>query len=267
MFIRNQKSGRHSCLSCLQAGSSTLWCVFQVGSSGKADRNVCPTVKGFIPVQILAYVLQTVVLLLSFFMIVLILLQRGRGGGLAGAFGGAGGQSAFGAKAGDAFTRITVVVALLWAMTAGVCGIVMRKANAEGSRASGLADEKEEADKKDGELKNAPSTGGAKGDGATAPPSETSAPASTTEPVAPAAEGDQPAATEGTPAPAATEPAAPATEAPPTDEAATPAAPATTEPAQPAAPAAEATPVPAAPVSETPAATAPEAPAADAPKP
>ncbi len=51
---------------------------------------------------------------MSFFLIALVLIQRGRGGGLAGAFGGAGGQSAFGTKAGDLFTRITVVVAALW---------------------------------------------------------------------------------------------------------------------------------------------------------
>lgn len=51
---------------------------------------------------------------LSVFMILLILIQRGKGGGLAGAFGGMGGQSAFGTKAGDAFTRITVIVATCW---------------------------------------------------------------------------------------------------------------------------------------------------------
>ncbi len=51
---------------------------------------------------------------LSIFMILLILIQRGKGGGLAGAFGGMGGQSAFGTKAGDTFTKITIVVALLW---------------------------------------------------------------------------------------------------------------------------------------------------------
>ncbi len=45
----------------------------------------------------------------SVFMILLILVQRGRGGGLTGALGGAGGQSAFGAKAGDLFTRLTGV--------------------------------------------------------------------------------------------------------------------------------------------------------------
>ena len=48
------------------------------------------------------------------FLILLILIQRGRGGGLAGAFGGMGGQSAFGTKAGDVFTRITIVTAAIW---------------------------------------------------------------------------------------------------------------------------------------------------------
>jgi len=47
-------------------------------------------------------------------LIALVLIQRGRGGGLAGAFGGMGGQSAFGTKAGDVFTRITVIVATCW---------------------------------------------------------------------------------------------------------------------------------------------------------
>ena len=51
------------------------------------------------------------VIVICAFLILVILLQRGRGGGLAGAFGGAGGSSAFGAKTGDVFTWITVVVA------------------------------------------------------------------------------------------------------------------------------------------------------------
>ena len=50
----------------------------------------------------------------SMFLIMLVLVQRGRGGGLAGALGGPGGQSAFGTKAGDLFTRITIVVATVW---------------------------------------------------------------------------------------------------------------------------------------------------------
>ena len=54
--------------------------------------------------------------LISGFLIFVILLQRGKGGGLAGAFGGAGGSSAFGSRAGDTFTRITIYVALFWAL-------------------------------------------------------------------------------------------------------------------------------------------------------
>ncbi|HEX7449339.1 MAG TPA: preprotein translocase subunit SecG [Pirellulales bacterium] len=50
----------------------------------------------------------------AFLLIVLILLQRGRGGGLTGALGGMGGQSAFGSKAGDVFTRITSGLAIIW---------------------------------------------------------------------------------------------------------------------------------------------------------
>ena len=47
-----------------------------------------------------------------------ILLQRGRGVGLAGAFGGAGGQQAFGAKTGDFLTWATIVVAVVFMVSA-----------------------------------------------------------------------------------------------------------------------------------------------------
>jgi preprotein translocase subunit SecG len=50
----------------------------------------------------------------AIFMILLVLVQRGRGGGLAGALGGVGGSSAFGAKAGDIFTKITAWSACIW---------------------------------------------------------------------------------------------------------------------------------------------------------
>jgi len=53
-------------------------------------------------------------LLLGLFLILLVLIQRGKGGGLAGAFGGVGGSSAFGSRAGDTFTRITIGVAAVW---------------------------------------------------------------------------------------------------------------------------------------------------------
>lgn len=48
-------------------------------------------------------------------LMLIVLIQRGRGGGLAGAFGGGGGGGgAFGAKTGDVFTWITVVVAIIF---------------------------------------------------------------------------------------------------------------------------------------------------------
>lgn len=52
--------------------------------------------------------------ILALFLVLLVLVQRGRGGGLTGALGGMGGQSAFGSKAGDVFTRITIGVAAVW---------------------------------------------------------------------------------------------------------------------------------------------------------
>ncbi len=66
------------------------------------------------------YFMLFVLACLSFLLIVVVLLQRGRGGGLAGALGGAGGQSAFGTKAGDVFTKITVGLAVIWVLVAGI---------------------------------------------------------------------------------------------------------------------------------------------------
>ena len=60
------------------------------------------------------YMFMIPLALLSVFLILVILVQRGRGGGLTGALGGMGGQSAFGTKAGDMFTRITIVIAAIW---------------------------------------------------------------------------------------------------------------------------------------------------------
>ncbi len=60
------------------------------------------------------WILAVLLLAVCCFLILVVLIQRGRGGGLAGAFGGAGGSSAFGAKTGDVFTWITVGVATLF---------------------------------------------------------------------------------------------------------------------------------------------------------
>ena len=69
----------------------------------------------FFPLAMLSqYVFGPALFLISLFIVLIILLQRGRGGGLTGALGGAGGASAFGVKAGDIFTRITAISVLLW---------------------------------------------------------------------------------------------------------------------------------------------------------
>jgi preprotein translocase subunit SecG len=67
-----------------------------------------------LPTNWSTFLFNIAILLLGVFMILLILIQRGKGGGLAGAFGGAGGSSAFGSRAGDAFTRLTIYVATVW---------------------------------------------------------------------------------------------------------------------------------------------------------
>lgn len=69
----------------------------------------------YVPVMAITF------LLICMFMILVILIQKPRGGGLSGAFGGGGGsdQAAFGAKTGDVLTWFTVfcfVTFLLLAM-------------------------------------------------------------------------------------------------------------------------------------------------------
>ena len=62
----------------------------------------------------MTYLIMLVLLVTALFLILLVMVQRGKGGGLAGALGGMGGQSAFGTKAGDLFTRVTIGVAAFW---------------------------------------------------------------------------------------------------------------------------------------------------------
>src|SRR5689334_25297691 len=56
------------------------------------------------------YACLTLFVVICLFLILLILIQKGRGGGLASAFGGAGGNTAFGSKTGDVLTWATSVV-------------------------------------------------------------------------------------------------------------------------------------------------------------
>ncbi len=56
------------------------------------------------------YVCITLFIVVCLFLILVVLIQKGRGGGLSSAFGGAGGNTAFGSKTGDVLTWVTSVV-------------------------------------------------------------------------------------------------------------------------------------------------------------
>ncbi len=58
----------------------------------------------------LMYLTITLFIIVAVFLVLLILIQKGRGGGLASAFGGAGGNTAFGSKTGDVLTWATSIV-------------------------------------------------------------------------------------------------------------------------------------------------------------
>jgi preprotein translocase subunit SecG len=80
-------------------------------------------------VHILSGILTSLLILTSLFMICLVLIQRGKGGGLAGAFGGMGGSSAFGTKAGDVFTRVTMITALIWILMSMILVVLYNRGN------------------------------------------------------------------------------------------------------------------------------------------
>jgi len=63
-----------------------------------------------------SHLINLVVIGLGLFLMLIVLIQRGKGGGLAGAFGGAGGSSPFGSRAADQFVRITLWLAGVWVL-------------------------------------------------------------------------------------------------------------------------------------------------------
>ncbi len=101
-----------------------------------------------------------------------ILLQRGRGGGLAGAFGGMGGQSAFGTKAGDVFTKITIYLATSWIILGCVCVLLasspmvkttkLKPGAKAGIKAAAEEPDKENVDEKAGKKEDDKATDGKK---------------------------------------------------------------------------------------------------------
>ncbi|MCX5655877.1 MAG: preprotein translocase subunit SecG [Planctomycetota bacterium] len=65
-------------------------------------------------------------LLTAVILSLLVLIQRGRGGGLAGAFGGAGGSSAFGTKTADIFIKATAVLGGIFFLLAIITAYTMK---------------------------------------------------------------------------------------------------------------------------------------------
>jgi len=74
---------------------------------------------------------MTLFLLTGVILSLLVLIQRGRGGGLAGAFGGPGGHSAFGTKTADVFTKATAVVGGIFFVLSVVTALYMRSGKEE----------------------------------------------------------------------------------------------------------------------------------------
>jgi preprotein translocase subunit SecG len=76
----------------------------------------------------LHYVVTLVYVTVCLVLLMVILLQQGRGGDIASAFGGSSSQTAFGARAGATLlTRITTVTAVLFMLGAVVLGVMWQR--------------------------------------------------------------------------------------------------------------------------------------------
>src|SRR5438128_8336002 len=92
----------------------------------------------------LFWIFMVLFLTVSVFLTLLILIQKGRGGGLASAFGGAGGNTAFGSKTGDVLTWATSVVFGVFLLLAVALNLFADARNRAGQQAkvTPLASEK-----------------------------------------------------------------------------------------------------------------------------
>ena len=76
----------------------------------------------------LYYLVTTVYVLVCLFLIIVVLLQQGRAGDLASAFGGSSSQTVFGARSGATIlTRITTVAAVLFMFGSIALAIMWQK--------------------------------------------------------------------------------------------------------------------------------------------
>jgi preprotein translocase subunit SecG len=116
---------------------------------------------------VLANIFMILFLLSAVILSLLVLIQRGRGGGLAGAFGGAGGSSAFGTKTADVFIKATAVVGGLFFLLAIIASYCMRSG---GSAAAPATIETPAPASGDATPGAGPTPGGATGGGAAPAP-------------------------------------------------------------------------------------------------
>src|SRR5688500_5783717 len=84
--------------------------------------------------------LSIVYVLVCLFLILVVLLQQGKGGGMGAAFGGGGSQTVFGgAGAGNFLTRLTAIAATLFMVLSALLSYM----SSSGDRAMGAAEEVE----------------------------------------------------------------------------------------------------------------------------
>lgn len=84
------------------------------------------------------YVISAIYVLVCLFLLLVVLLQQGKGGDMASAFGGSGSQAAFGARAGATIlTKATTIAAVLFMVGALALAILGRRG--PGSVVSGTA--------------------------------------------------------------------------------------------------------------------------------
>ena len=115
------------------------------------------------------FLFGTAMFVTAIFLILLVLVQRGRGGGLAGAFGGAGGQSAFGAKAGDTFTKVTIYASTFWILLCmGALAILNPKPPSDAAAPPGISSPDGAGVTVDGAAADGAATDGTSADGAAA---------------------------------------------------------------------------------------------------
>ncbi|MDQ7012981.1 MAG: preprotein translocase subunit SecG [Planctomycetota bacterium] len=95
--------------------------------------------------QIVVGVLTVLFLFCSVLLILTVLIQRPQGGGLAGAFGGgggAGGETAFGARTGDALTMATIAFFVIWlAIAVGLVWVMTPDQGGTGGPPAATSDE------------------------------------------------------------------------------------------------------------------------------